>query len=882
VESGKITTVSRRVIDDLSVAELEATARLERRQLEMLLMYSLKVSGGDFSYIVSPAGKGAYAEQFVQLDAAAVRTVAGDSIAGHEYLNSRRADPSTLTVMRHRKVVQGSVLVHGLPLHFSNRNLLVTHFVQVPIGNGASNTSVLFVANPCISTSGKLQGDILSRLLELAVVISKRQQRNETTVSTRASSSEESVFKLRRLKQELDHAVVTVNTYGVIRGINPAAEKLFGCDAGHSLGMTLDRYLPPKYFLSTLQQVDSWNNDQSNETMFAMNHRKVSIIAEDGLSKQLNAAAYYLRDDKEKRVSFVLSEPVIDKTSEDNFRGLSFRVNSLSMGVIRLDADCLCEHVNDLWCQISGQSPLEAKGLGWTNAIHAEDLMDIWLELGSIVERGRPHSGKIRLQRNDGSVRQVALGASCVPDEAGRANGIVIVFKDLTADYLAQQHVGYVTAHDALTGLANRAAFLDSLQLRLNNRHLRNKTALLHINVRGIKAINVTVGQHAGDEILRQVSTRLLSCVGADALGARLSGSEFSFILMQAIDPIEICSAAERLVKYIMEPFFVFDDALYLSATVGISIGDDNSNSSDQLLKQADVALSAAALSKHSDWKVYTRKLANKCVEQIRLNERIREAVTKNEFTLDYQPQYSLEKDEIVSFEALLRWGPSDMPSPEAQELIHVLESVGLMAEVGSWILETACQQFTIWKDIGLLAKGCTMLVNIAPSQLMNFDFPDQVTTILADCHMSPSQLNLEIAESALDENNTAAYHVIDKLKKMGVRLSLSAFGTSKASLSHLNRLPIDFLKIDRSFVMAMDAHEPSRSMVMSVLAMANTLDIDVVADGIENTDTLGRLRATQGKFVQGNLISNAKSAAVLEPMLVRRNYKSEDMLQLS
>ncbi|MFT5894122.1 MAG: hypothetical protein ACI8VW_000989, partial [bacterium] len=142
MESGKITTVSRRVIDDLSVAELEATARLERRQLEMLLMYSLKVSGGDFSYIVSPAGKGAYAEQFVQLDAAAVRTVAGDSIAGHEYLNSRRADPSTLTVMRHRKVVQGSVLVHGLPLHFSNRNLLVTHFVQVPIGNGASNTSV--------------------------------------------------------------------------------------------------------------------------------------------------------------------------------------------------------------------------------------------------------------------------------------------------------------------------------------------------------------------------------------------------------------------------------------------------------------------------------------------------------------------------------------------------------------------------------------------------------------------------------------------------------------------------------------------------------------------------------------------------------------------
>jgi EAL domain-containing protein (putative c-di-GMP-specific phosphodiesterase class I) len=145
-----------------------------------------------------------------------------------------------------------------------------------------------------------------------------------------------------------------------------------------------------------------------------------------------------------------------------------------------------------------------------------------------------------------------------------------------------------------------------------------------------------------------------------------------------------------------------------------------------------------------------------------------------------------------------------------------------------------------------------------------------------------PNQLNLEITESTLNENNVVAYHVIDGLKNMGVRLSLSAFGTGEASLSHLNRLPIDFLKIDRSFVMAMDTHEPSRSMVMSVLAMANTLDIDVVADGIDSSDTLGKLRAAQCKFVQGNLISTAKSAAFLEPMLVRRNYKSEDMLRLS
>jgi diguanylate cyclase (GGDEF)-like protein/PAS domain S-box-containing protein len=884
VESRKSTTVLRQSPEDQSPVEIEASARLERRQLDMLLMHALKFTGGDFSYLVSLAGIGAYAEQFVQLDAAAVRTASGGFNVGLESLNSHRADPSTRSVMRYRKIVHGPVTVHGMPLHFSSGCLPVTHFVQIPVITGVKKTSVLFVANPGITTSGKLQGDILRRLLELAEAISKRQQRHLAINQKRpvSPSSDESAFKLRRLKEELDHAVVTVNTTGVIREINSSAEKLFGCDARQALGMTLDRYLPPKYFISTLQQVESWNNDQSDETMFAMNHRKVSILAENGLTKQLSAAAYYLRDNNEKCVSFVLSEPKNEKSAENEFRGLNFRVNCLSLGVIRLDADCHCEHVNDLWCQISGQGTLEAKGLGWTDAIHAEDLMDMWLELGSIAENRRPYSGKIRLHRLDGSVRQVALAASCVPDEAGRASGFTIVFQDLSASYSAQLHINYASEHDALTGLANRSAFLDSLQLRLNNCHLRSKTALLYINVKGLKSINANIGQHAGDEILRQLSLRLISCVSNPALGARLSGSEFSLILMQTIDPIEICSTAERIVKYIREPYMVFGDELQLAATVGISIGDENSNSSDQLLKQADVALSAATLSELSDWKVYSHKLDNKSVEQLRLNEGLRAAVTNNDFTLDYQPQYSLEKDEIVSFEALLRWKPLDMPVPETQQLIRMLESMGLIAKVGNWILETACHQFTIWQDIGLLAKGCTMSVNIALAQLRNSEFPEQIATILTDNRMLPSQLNLEITESALDENNVVAYHVIDGLKNMGVRLSLSAFGTGKASLSRLNRLPIDLLKIDRSFVMAMDTHEPSRSMVMSVLAMANTLDIDVVADGIESTDRLGTLRAAQCKFVQGNLISTAKSAAFLEPMLVRRNYKSEDMLQLS
>jgi len=883
VDSTQSNTLLRKPSDDSSGEETYAGEQLERRQLEMLLMHALKVSGGDFSYLVSATGTGVYAEQFVQLDAAAVRTASGEFRVGLESLNSRRADPSTQLVMRTGKVVHGSVLVHGLPLNFASESISVTHFVQLPVKSGSNDTSVLFVANPGISNSGTLQGGILGRLRELASVMSKRRQSKQASFRKNVSDSfnDESAFKLRRLKEELGHAVVTVNTAGVIRGINHSAEKLFGCDAGHALGMTLDRYMAPKIFISTLQLVESWNRDESAETMFPMSIRSVSILAEGGSTKQLSAAAYYLRDDYEKCVSFVLAEPMSDEATKVFCDDLNFRISSLSLGIVRLDADYQCEQVNDLWCQISGQSTFMSKELGWTDAIHAEDLMDLWLELGNIAEKRLPYSGTIRLHRIDGMVRQIAIGATCVPDEAGRANGFVLVFQDLTADYRARQQITHAIEHDALTGLANRSAFLDSLQRRLNNKHLRKKTTLLCIKVNELRAVNAMFGQHAGDDVLQQVSKRLVFCMGPDALGARLSGSKFSVTLTQTFDPFEICSIAQRIVRCIEERYWVFGSQVHVSATVGICIGDQNSITSDQMLEQASVALSAAKVSKLGDWKVYTKKLNDRGIEQLLLRERISSAVVNNEFSLEYQPQRCLESDQICSFDALLRWQPVDFPAPETQHLIQLLQSMDSFDEVGSWVLETACRQFAMWDEMGLLENHCTLSVNITAEQLTNSDFPAQIAAILADCRMSPARLNLDIAESALDENYLAAYHVADELKKMGVRLSLSAFGTGKASLSHLNRLPVDSLKIDRSFVMDIDWHDPSRSMAMSIIDMANKLDIDVVASGTESTDTLKSLRGAKCNFVQGVLVTTAGSAAFLEPMLVRQNYKPEDMLQL-
>lgn len=264
------------------------------------------------------------------------------------------------------------------------------------------------------------------------------------------------------------------------------------------------------------------------------------------------------------------------------------------------------------------------------------------------------------------------------------------------------------------------------------------------------------------------------------------------------------------------------------------------------------------------------------------LEQRLKRATEQREFTLVYQPQFRIEDESIVSFEALLRWAPDDMQAPGVQQLVNMLEKSGLINEVGHWVLETACRQFREWQDIGLLAEECTVSVNVSPAQLSQAGFASQVSDILGRFAVPPEKLNLEITESVRISANDFCIQVINDIKALGVQLSLDDFGTGYASLSYLTRLPIDTLKLDKSFVMAMNKDEPSRAIVMSVLAMAGTLNIDVVAEGIENTATLEQLRRARCKFGQGYLISKPKTAAQLEPFLVRKQLSDRVVLSLA
>jgi len=840
-----------------------------------------------YAFVLNPAGRGAYAEQFVKLAAVAECDDRGRVQICHDTLASRRPDPMILSIMRLRRGVSGKPTDIGLPTCLPGSHPPIRYFMMLPIAAGVSRTSVLFVANP--SRPEKVSGEhgLMAKLTALVQVLTSRQRSNailSPALPLNSGSEDSGARHYVQLMSASINAVVITDSEATITAFNPAAENLFGRESGRVLGTSFDRYLPQEFLMPILKRSENFDTPSSAGEILPIRQRSVSAVIESGNTVHLTCSAYYTRVAGSVYTTFVFeheneSAPIQDtSTSHQQFKALT---NVAPVGIVQLGADWTCDYANDMWCQLSGLSMDESLGEGWVDAIHAEDVVDALVELRESLSNNQIFSRNIRLQKPTGKVCWVTLSATITISETGHFSGCLLVLLDVTETHLASEKLRFAATHDVLTGLANRSAFLDRLQERLNNAAERIDTALMYLDLDGFKSINDTLGHDCGDELLREVAARLLNSVGSQDLCARLGGDEFTIIVTSVTTHDEVCNLAERIVRSFNETFHVFDNELHLSTSIGIAMAAAQTCSSDEFIKQADTALYKAKSSGRSRWVVYTKEFQHEDIQRSVLQARVRRATERQEFSLVYQPQYRLDNTTIVGFEALLRWAPSDIMVPDTQTLVDSLEDSGLINEVGQWVLETACQQYKRWGQAGLLPEGCTMSVNVSPAQLSLANFVPRLKVILERCEMSATQLNLEITESALIEKNSSCIRVIEQAKDLGVSVSLDDFGTGYASLSYLTRLPIDFLKIDKSFIVAMDSDEPSKAIVMSVLAMAGTLDIDVVAEGIENHSTLDVLRQTSCKYAQGYFLCRPQTPDALEVLLVRNSYEKHELIEL-
>jgi len=431
----------------------------------------------------------------------------------------------------------------------------------------------------------------------------------------------------------------------------------------------------------------------------------------------------------------------------------------------------------------------------------------------------------------------------------------------------AEKEIRYLAYYDNLTNLPNRTLFKELLERAIATASRHNYVmAILFIDLDFFKRINDTLGHDIGDKLLKAVRDRLLNSTrSSDFMSrsdeneqkdvvSRLGGDEFILLLHNLASLHDPGRVAMRIIKDMSKPFNVEGHEVYITASIGISIYPDDGGNVEDMIKNADVAMYHAKAKGRNNYQYYSQDLTSVELKYLTMENKLRRALDNNEFLLYYQPKHSVADGSIMGLEALLRWKPDDSDLVPPSQFISILEEGGLIMPVGDWVLRTACLQNRAWQDAGY---GPTIVsVNLSSRQFDQKDLIDIVTNALQEAGLHPRYLELEITESTVMKDPEAAIITLNRLKGMGVQISIDDFGTGYSSLTYLKRIPLDFIKIDRSFIEQVLVNPSDQAIVKSVIALAHSLNLRVIAEGVETEEQLIFLRGCDCDHVQGYLLN--------------------------
>jgi len=435
---------------------------------------------------------------------------------------------------------------------------------------------------------------------------------------------------------------------------------------------------------------------------------------------------------------------------------------------------------------------------------------------------------------------------------------------------LATAEIEHLAYHDALTGLPNRPLFIDRLIVALPQANrAKHKLAVLFLDLDRFKDINDSLGHSTGDSLLKAVAERIRHCVREGDTVARFGGDEFT-LMVPRVDKIEdAAKIAQKVIETLKIPFIVGDRELYVSTSIGISIYPGDGDDPETLVRNADTAMYRAKDQGRDNYQLYAPAMNARALERLALENMLRRALSNDELVLFYQPLVDLETRRILGVEALIRWQHPELGLLSPAHFISAAEVSGLIVPIGAWVLETACRQTRSWQK--RLDVNLTVSVNLSARQFQQQDLVAQVSRALNQSGLAAESLELEITESSAMQNAENTIHVLRELKSLGVRIAMDDFGTGYSSLNYLKRFPIDTLKLDQSFVHEIATDATDAAIATAVIALAHSLNLHVVAEGVETEEQLDFLRRKSCDRIQGFLFSAPLSAAELEPYLAER-----------
>ncbi len=503
----------------------------------------------------------------------------------------------------------------------------------------------------------------------------------------------------------------------------------------------------------------------------------------------------------------------------------------------------------------------------FSELIHPDDQEHVASIIEQSLRNDKGFSVEHRLLLRSGEIRHVRHCGE--PVEDGRGHRIVTgIVQDTTHHERAMDQIRYLANFDGLTGLTNRRQFRSRLADTLKHaKSGKNLMAVMLLDIDRFKFINDTLGHTAGDQILQVVADRInkqvrsSDCVGRHELDetqladvARIGGDEFTLLLPRITHPTDAGRVAQRILESIPEPINVGGQRVVLHASIGISIFPLDGNDSEVLISHAGRAMSFAKSQGGNSLQYYTESLNATSLRRLVLEAKLREATDHDNLHLLYQPKCDLSSGEVIGMEALLRWTEPDLGVIGPDEFVPLAEEIGCISEIGRWVLVEACRQNKAWQDQGL--RRVPVAVNVSSRQFSDTNLLETVRAVLEETRLEPNYLELEITESAMLDDEEATTRTLAGLRELGILISLDDFGTGFSSLSYLRRLPLDTLKVDRSFVMDLPDDHDANGIVKAIIAMAHVLRLKVIAEGVETDEQREFLKSIDCDEMQGYLFS--------------------------
>ena len=690
-------------------------------------------------------------------------------------------------------------------------------------------------------------------------------------IASDVTEQEKQIKKLKRFEQIISTSRDLVAFYDqnhTLLASNPVYADYFGVDPDTIVGRHAldilgdDRY---QFYLKFQEKIfkdkESLNFKLWTEYPSAgRRHMEISLtpyIDEDGTVSGVVSHSRDITHKTEQEAKLRLSAKVFESTIE---------------GITITDKDGMILAVNKAFCSITGYSEAEVLGKNprvLKSGRHGEEFYErMWK---SLAERGT-WRGEIWNKNKAGRIYPELLTISSILDDEGNTLNYVAVFSDITSIRKVTEQLEYQAHHHPLTGLPNRLM----LHIRLEHsiQHAKRESergAVLFLDLDNFKKINDSLGHGAGDEVLKEVALRLQEHSREVDTVSHLSGDEFVVILQRINSINDALTRAQQILDSLQKPFIIGEYELYISGSIGVTEFSGESDSIEGLLKNADTAMYKAKEGGKNCYHLYSPELTDAAIEKVLLETHLRRALERDELVLYYQPQVTLPTGNVVAVEALIRWQHPDLGLIPPDKFISLSEETGLIIPMGEWILRTACQQLLAWRKQGYGLRR--IAVNLSGKQIQQKNLLEMVERILLETGCPSGSLELEITEGFIMQHPEQSISVLQQIRALGVELSVDDFGTGHSSLNYLKRLPINRLKIDRSFVWDINENPDGKAIIKAVIAMGHGLGLQITAEGIETPEQRKFLEDLGCNEVQGYLFSRPLPAEEVSSYL-KEHYR--------